>query len=57
MTTHNPEELFSVNTQALRHSAIEDIHKLLEEPGMRSLAGSVGLSDPGYIRYYRQATG
>lgn len=40
MTTHNPEELFSVNAQALRPSAIEDIHKLLEEPGMRSLAGA-----------------
>ena len=40
MTKHNTEELFSVNAQALRPSAIEDIHKLLEEPGMRSLAGA-----------------
>jgi len=40
MTKHNPEELFSLNAQALRPSAIEDIHKLLEEPGMRSLAGA-----------------
>jgi 2-aminoadipate transaminase len=40
MTPHRPEELFSVNGMALQPSAIEAIHKLLEQPGMRSLAGA-----------------
>ena len=40
MIPHRPEELFSVNARALKPSAIEAIHKLLEQPGMRSLAGA-----------------
>ena len=40
MAPHRPEELFSVNARALKPSAIEAIHKLLEQPGMRSLAGA-----------------
>ena len=40
MTPHRPEELFSANARALKPSAIEAIHKLLEQPGMRSLAGA-----------------
>lgn len=40
MTHHQPEDLFSVNARGLKPSAIEAIHKLLEQPGMRSLAGA-----------------
>ena len=40
MAPHRPEELFSANARALKPSAIEAIHKLLEQPGMRSLAGA-----------------
>ena len=40
MSPHRPEELFSANAKALQPSAIEAIHKLLEQPGMRSLAGA-----------------
>lgn len=40
MTPHRPEELFSSNARDLRPSAIEAIHKLLDQPGMRSLAGA-----------------
>ena len=40
MTPHRPEELFSATAMALQPSAIEAIHKLLEQPGMRSLAGA-----------------
>ncbi len=40
MAAHKPGELFSVNARALKPSAIEAIHKLLEQPGMRSLAGA-----------------
>jgi 2-aminoadipate transaminase len=40
MAHHQPEDLFSVNARGLKPSAIEAIHKLLEQPGMRSLAGA-----------------
>ena len=40
MAHHQPEDLFSVNDSGLKPSAIESIHKLLEQPGMRSLAGA-----------------
>ncbi len=40
MVFQNPDVLFSVKAQALKPSAIEEIHKLLEVPGMRSLAGA-----------------
>ena len=40
MVPHQPEELFSVNGRALKPSAIAAIHKLLEQPGIRSLAGA-----------------
>ena len=40
MAPLQPEDLFSVNARGLQPSAIEAIHKLLEQPGMRSLAGA-----------------
>ena len=40
MDRHNFEDFFSLQARALRPTAIEAIHKLLEEPGMRSLAGA-----------------
>lgn len=40
MVAHQPEELFSVNARSLKPSAIAAIHKLLEQPGIRSLAGA-----------------
>ena len=40
MVAHQPEELFSANARALKPSAIAAIHKLLEQPGIRSLAGA-----------------
>lgn len=40
MAPHQPKELFSNNARALKPSAIEAIHRLLEQPGMRSLAGA-----------------
>lgn len=40
MARQQPEDLFSANARGLQPSAIEAIHKLLEQPGMRSLAGA-----------------
>jgi len=40
MSYQSPDTLFSANAQAFKPSAIGEIHKLLEAPGMRSLAGA-----------------
>ncbi len=40
MAFQNPGVLFSAKAHLLRPSAIGEIHKLLETPGMRSLAGA-----------------
>jgi 2-aminoadipate transaminase len=40
MIFQNSDTFFSTKAQSLRPSAIREIHKLLESPGMRSLAGA-----------------
>ncbi len=40
MAFQNPDSLFSAKAHLLKPSTIGEIHKLLETPGMRSLAGA-----------------
>lgn len=40
MSDHDSAKLFSSNAKNLKPSAIDEIHKLLEQPGIRSLAGA-----------------
>ena len=40
MSDHDSTRLYSLNAKNLKPSAIDEIHKLLEQPGIRSLAGA-----------------